>query len=207
MVNCGKQFWFLFPFLFNLKKRNITPPWTPTSLPTSLPLHFLFLRLSFSLTLPFSFFSHAGTSAPCGSGRFPTLPFVPAVSFSLSLFLYLCLFLFSISFSSFSYFSLYLSPPFHTLFFLFLFSPFFFIFISFIFFLTSFLYHHYHLSLHLSHLCVLWVALDFLRHMCVFIYWIVTIVCIYMYFDISRWRLPICLCIKSKPFVVCHVLQ
>ena len=84
MVNCGKQFWFLFPFLFNLKKRNITPPWTPTSLPTSLPLHFLFLRLSFSLTIPFSFFSHAGTSAPCGSGRFSTSPIVSAVSFSLS---------------------------------------------------------------------------------------------------------------------------
>ena len=41
----------------------------------------------------------------------------------------------------------------------------------------SFLNHHYHLSLHLSHLCFLWFAFDFLRHcvsMCPF-YYIVTI--------------------------------
>ena len=70
---------------------------TNHSLPTSLPLSSL-LSLSVFLILFYLFFSlsfllmhlsHAGTPAPCGSGRATPSPFVSAVSFAFSFFFFL----------------------------------------------------------------------------------------------------------------------
>ena len=72
--------------------------------------------------------------------------------------------------------------------------------------LLSFLYRHFHLSLHLSHLCFcgllsitcdtcvsifigLWQLLFLLDLYCIFI---VTVLYVFSYFDISWWRLSIC---------------